>query len=318
MSVFTPVERESLLGFLSPFQLGELLGYRGIAAGVENTNYFVSTNRGEYVLTLYESLTPGQLGFYLQLLQTLSAQGLPVPLPLPDARGETLGSLHNKPAALFPRLPGQSIESPNQAQCQAIGSHLARLHLAGNSMQEMPSNHRGYQWWQQSLIKLEDKLAPEERHLLQQELQFQSRYRLPDLPRGLIHADLFRDNALFENNELSGILDLYAACEGIWLYDLAIVVIDWASQRQALPEIDLSHAILIAYSRIRPLTKLEKGAWPVVLRQAALRFWLSRLQEWHNPREGSLVEARDPAVFARHLSEFVKNETLLRDLWPDG
>jgi len=319
MSVFTPVERESLQAFLQAFQLGELLNYRGIAAGVENTNYFVSTYQGEYVLTLYEHLSPQQLPFYLQLMQDLSTQGLPVPLPLSTMAGKTLHSLHGKPAALFNKLQGHSIETPNLQQCQAIGKQLARLHLATRSMNaDLPNNERGYSWWKQSSTKIEEYLDPDEQGLLQQELEFQSRYRLNDLPQGLIHADLFRDNALFVDNELSGILDLYTACEGIWLYDLAIVVIDWTSDQGALPKPELSHAILQAYNQIRPLTTLEQGAWPVVLRQAALRFWLSRLLDWHNPRQGSLGEAKDPAVFARRLAEFVTNETHLRDLWPDS
>lgn len=314
MSVFTPVERDSLLEFLAPYRLGELLGYHGIAAGIENTNYFVSTTGGDYVLTLYESLNARQLPFFLQLMRDLSAQGLPVPSPI----NERLSSLQNKPAALFNRLPGSSVESPNLPQCQAIGRHLARLHLSTEHMPALPPNPRGYLWWKQIAPQLMDKLALHEQRLLQQELEFQSRYRLSDLPRGLIHADLFRDNVLFEGDSLSGILDLYAACEGSWLYDLAIVVIDWTSWQGPFPDVELSHTILNAYDRIRPLSTLEKGAWPVVLRQAALRFWLSRLVEWHCPREATLIQAKDPAVFSRRLAGFVKNEPRLRDLWPNG
>lgn len=320
MSVYTPVERESLLAFLQPYALGDLLSYAGIAAGVENTNYFVTTSTGEYVLTLFEKLTAQQLPFYLRLMQSLSTQGIPVPVPLFTVSGETLSTLHGKPAALFGKLPGNSIETPNLQQCQVIGSQLARLHLAGHARPTLllPANGRGFPWWKQSATQLQEKLSLNEQQLLQDELAFQSHYRLDDLPRGLIHADLFRDNALFIDNQLSGILDLYTACEGNWLYDLAIVVIDWTSHQASLPEQELSRTILESYSRIRPLTSLEQGAWPVVLRQAALRFWLSRLLDWHQPRQGTLGEARDPAVFASRLAEFVKNETYLRDLWPKG
>ncbi|MDH5185430.1 MAG: homoserine kinase, partial [Gammaproteobacteria bacterium] len=268
------------------------------------------------VLTLYESLSHKQLPFFLQLMRNLSAQGLAIPCPIPSLDGEILSSLQRKPAALFNRLPGSSVELPNLQQCQTIGQHLARLHLATEHQQTLPSNPRGYSWWKAIAPQLMDKLPPHEQALLQQELAFQSRYHLTDLPRGLIHADLFRDNALFAGDALSGILDLYAACEGSWLYDLAIVVIDWTSQKGPFPDVELSHAILKAYGLIRPLSALEKGAWPVVLRQAALRFWLSRLMEWHSPRQGTLIQAKDPDVFALRLAEFVKNEPRLRDLWP--
>ena len=316
MSVFTPVERESLQVFLKPFKLGELLSYSGIAAGVENTNYYVSTTGGEYILTLYESLNSKQLPFYLQLMQHLTGQGLAVPSPISTQTGEILSALHKKPAALFNKLHGNSVERPNRQQCRAIGQQLAHFHLATQQIPSLPANPRGLLWWKEVAPVLMDKLRIHEQALLKQELEFQSRYRLTDLPRGLIHADLFRDNVLFKGDELSGILDLYAACEGSWLYDLAIVVIDWASREEALPDVEPSHDILHAYAQVRPLTALEKGVWPVVLRQAALRFWLSRLVEWHSPRDGSLIETRDPSVFARRLTEFVKNEQRLRDLWP--
>ena len=316
MSVYTPVQRGALEAMLRSYPLGTLQGYQGIAAGMENTNYYLSTTYGEYVLTLYEHLDQQQLTFYLQLMQTLAASGLPVPAPIPQHTGPCLSTLHDRPAALFPLLGGISVEMPNLAQCRAIGDQLARLHLSTSTMQDLPANPRAYAWWKTIAPQLLPALNEQQRQLLQQELEFQSRYRLTDLPRGLIHADLFRDNVLFIGEELSGILDLYAACEGSWLYDLAVVVIDWTTIQEPFPEPTLCHAILDSYGQRRPLTALERGAWPVVLRQAALRFWLSRLLEAQKPRPGTLTQAKDPTVFAHRLSEFVHNEAQLRDLWP--
>jgi homoserine kinase type II len=312
VSVYTAIDRASLVDFLARYAVGELLDFRGIEAGIENSNYFVTTKTGEFVLTLFESLEAGELPLFLGLMEHLARAGLPVPRPLMDRRGRALQRLADKPATLVPRLSGHSIEHADIDHCRAIGATLARLHLAAADAPMYRPNPRGYAWWKQAAQSLDAELAEADRELLEAELQFQSLYRLQDLPRGMIHADLFRDNVLFQDEEVSAILDLYAACEAPLLYDLAVVVSDWCTAPGRLPDPARTRALLGAYDRLRPLTALERGAWPVLLRQAALRFWLSRLWEQHRGRP----QRKDPAEFRRHLELFVKNEADLRNLWP--
>jgi homoserine kinase type II len=312
MSVYTPVDRAMLAGFLAPYAVGELQDFHGIEAGIENSNYFVTTGDGEYVLTLFESLQAEELPLFLALMDHLAAAGLPVPRALPDKQGRTLQRLAGKPAILVLRLSGRSVEHPGIGHCRAIGAALAQLHLAAADAPMQRSNPRGYAWWKQVATELAPGLTPQERELLDEELRFQSLYHLQDLPRGMIHADLFRDNVLFQDETVSGMLDLYAACEAPWLYDLAVVVSDWCTPSDGLPDPQQTRALLAAYNDVRPLIPLERGAWPVVLRQAALRFWLSRLWEQHQGRP----LRKDPAEFRHRLELFVKNEAYLRNLWP--
>ena len=201
---------------------------------------------------------------------------------------------------------------PGPEHCATIGSTLARIHLTAPGAGFQRDNPRGLDWWREVAQGLGPDLPADQQALLEAELGFQSRYRLEDLPQGTLHADLFRDNVLFENGRLSGILDFYSACQGSLLYDLAVTVCDWCGPPGGLPDAGLSGAMLGAYQQLRPLTPLERGAWPVVLRQAALRFWLSRLWQLRQGRE----QHKDPEEYRRRLDLFVKNEAYCRNLWP--
>jgi homoserine kinase type II len=305
MSVFTPVSENELAGWLKRYALGAPLALEPIAAGIENTNYFVTTAAGRFVLTLFERLPASQLPFYLGLMAHLARHGIPCPAPLADLDNRYFSQLNGKPAALVTRLAGQSIEQPQARHCAALGALLARMHLAGRSYDGYLENPRGIQWWRGAATELGPRLGAEDRRLLDEELRFQALHRLPDLPRGPVHADLFRDNALFEGERLTGVIDFYFAGVDCLLYDVAVCVNDWclidARSDRRLEE-RRTLALLEAYRELRPLHATERDAWPVLLRAAALRFWLSRLFDYHLPRPGKLVRVHDPEHFRNVLA----------------
>ena len=301
MSVYTKITEAELSAWLSRYELGAVLELRGIAAGIENTNYFVTTQQGRYVLTLFERLAPSDLPFYLGLMTHLAERGIPCPLPIAAKNGDTMTEFKAKPAALFTRLSGATLVKPTAHHCAAVGGVLADMHLAGRDYAGRLENPRGPKWWNQTAPQVMRFLDAEAQVLLQSELAFQAAHRASDLPRGPIHADLFRDNVLFEGEQLTGALDFYFAGVDAWLFDVAVTLNDWCVDADGKLEHDRADAFLSAYHRRRPLTDEERRAWPVMLRAAALRFWLSRLYDFHLPRPGELVHAHDPEHFRRIL-----------------
>jgi homoserine kinase type II len=297
MSVYTVVERDELEAFLSNYSLGELLDFEGISAGIENTNYFVTTSAKRLVLTLFENHTADELGYFLDLMAFLAEHEVPSAHPIADNRGRYLRELNGKPAALVMRLSGAGVDHPNVAQCRALGHALAKLHLAGQSFDGHRDNDRGPHWWHTTRDAVAGKLNDAERALLDEELAFQRTHRFDTLPRGVIHADLFRDNALFEGDTLTGLIDFYYACNDVLLYDVAVTVNDWCSNGDGELDEEKVLTMLGAYRAVRPFSEEEAEAWPVMLRAGALRFWLSRLQDMHFPREGELTHIKDPNVF---------------------
>ncbi len=300
MSVFTPVSEGQLAAWLANYSVGDLTALEPIAAGIENTNYFVTTTQGRYVLTLFERLPASELPFYLNLMAHLARHGVPSPAPIADLSDGYLAQLNGRPAALVTRLDGRSVERPGPAECAELGALLARMHLAGRSYAGYLENPRGSKWWRAAARAVRPFLDAERQALLDEELRFQSLYRFPDVPRGPIHADLFRDNALFENGRISGVIDFYFAGVDCWLLDCAVCANDWClvdAEADRRLEQGKTLALLRGYHAVRALTALERGAWPVLLRAAALRFWLSRLYDYHLPRAGVLVHAHDPEHF---------------------
>jgi homoserine kinase type II len=304
LSVYTPVSEAELAAWLANYSVGRLEACEPIQAGIENTNYFVSTTQGRYVLTLFERLPAQELPFYLGLMAHLARHGIPAPAPIADLGDQYLGRLNGKPAALVTRLPGRSVDQPGAAECAELGALLARLHLAARSYAAYLENPRGPKWWRLAASEVRNFLDDGQRALLEDELAFHAGQRFPDLPRGPVHADLFRDNALFENGRISGVIDFYFAGVDCLLYDVAVCVNDWClADVQRDPALDTrrSDALLRAYEAVRPWTAMERAAWPAMLRAAALRFWLSRLHDFHLPRPGMLVHAHDPEHFRRIL-----------------
>jgi homoserine kinase type II len=301
MSVFTPVTPEQLSAWLKHYRLGTLVEMQGIAAGIENTNYFVTTSGGRYVLTLFEKLTAVELPFYLGLMAHLAREGIPSPAPATDREGRLFSELNGKPAALMSRLPGEAIAAPAPAHCAEVGSMLAGIHLAGQSYPGRLANPRGPRWWREAARGVSPFLDAGGAALLRSELEFQARYRCEDLPRGPIHADLFRDNVLFDGSRIGGVIDFYFAGIDCLLFDVAVTLNDWCVHAGGEIDAPRARALLAAYHARRPFTQVERDDWPVLLRSAALRFWLSRLYDFYLPRPGELVHAHDPEHFRRIL-----------------
>ena len=301
MSVYTSVSEAELGAWLRQYSVGQLESLEPIKAGIENTNYFVTTAQGAYVLTLFERLPAAELPFYLDLMAHLARHGIPSPAPIADLADHYLQTLKGKPAALVTRLPGRSIERPAAAECAELGALLARMHLAARSYPAYLENPRGPKWWRLAANDLKLHLGKEEVTLVESELAFQAQHRFPDLPRGPVHADLFRDNALFQKGRISGVIDFYFAGVDCLLYDMAVCANDWCLDENFGLEKARIDALMAAYEAVRPLTPGERTAWPVMLRAAALRFWLSRLHDFHLPRAGMLVHKHDPGHFRRIL-----------------
>lgn len=303
MSVFTPLEHHELEDFLAPYGLGRLVDFQGIAEGTENSNFFVSLEQGEFVLTLVERGAQDELPFFIQLLDVLHDAGLAVPFALRTREGQALRRLADKPALLQPRLPGRHVHAPNAHQCAELGDWLARLHLATcDAPLERPSD-RGLAWMLEQGPSLALGLPEEQLPLLRgalTELHDQAG-RLRSLPRANLHADLFRDNALFEGSHLTGVIDFYNACSGPMLYDLAISVNDWCSDADGHLDPARTEALLGAYSARRRFHPAEAELWPTMLRVACLRFWLSRLIAAEENR-GRDVLIKDPDEFRRLLA----------------
>ncbi len=301
MSVFTTVTANQLEAWLKNYDLGALTHLEGIAAGIENTNYFVTTTRGRYVLTLFEKLTAHELPFYLNLMAHLAQAGVPCPAPLANRQHTYLGELNGKPASLVTRLDGKDLTQPTLDACTKVGGVLARIHIAGQSYGAQIANPRGPHWWRTVMPALLPFLDSDDAALLHDEIAWQDKQALTGLPQGAIHADLFRDNILFHKDNVAGVIDFYFACTDTLLYDVAITTNDWCLQSDGHLDCARATALLTGYHALRPFTAAEQAAWPALLRAGALRFWVSRLYDLHLPRAGELTHAKDPAHFAHLL-----------------
>ncbi len=306
MAVFTPVDEDSLAPWLARRHVGQLVSLEGIASGIENTNYFVTTRTGRYVLTLFEKLTAEQLPFYLGLMKHLADRGLPVPGPVPSDSGELFSVLNGKPASLVNCLPGKSAMTPNPAQCEAIGVFCAKAHLTARNFPIHLPNQRGLSWWQSTQDAVSPFLPADLGRVLHDEITAQTAFAAnpmcQTLPSGPVHADLFCDNALFTGDTLGGVIDFYFAGVDTWLFDLAVCINDWCiDQQTGAIQPDHAQAMIRGYQQHRPLTADEHLAWPMMLRAAALRFWMSRLYDYYMPREAQMLTPKDPTHFERIL-----------------
>lgn len=313
MSVFTTVTPEELSVWLRQYAVGELVDLQGIASGIENTNYFVSTSQGEYVLTLFEKLQEHELPFYLGLMDHLARHGLPCPGPLLTLDNRLFGPLNGKPATLVNRLHGKSLTEPTVEHCSALGAILAETHIVGQNYSARMDNPRGPAWWFSTAAQMEPYLDEAHAAVLCRELGNQGKLRFEHLPTGVIHADLFRDNALFDGSRVGGVIDFYFACTDVLLYDVAITVNDWCVTADGDIDPERCRALLRAYNRLRPFTAIEALAWLTMLRAGALRFWLSRLYDLHCPRPGEMTHAKDPEHFFRVLQRHTLRQP--GDLW---
>ena len=316
MAVFTEVSESQAQELLDRLHLGSLHSLRGIEGGIENTNYFVSTDQGEYVLTLFERLTHGQLPFYLWLMKHLAGKGIPVPDPAADADGEVLHTVCGKPAAVVNKLAGRSQLAPEPLHCAAVGRMLARMHLAAADYPRTQPNLRGLAWWDKTVPVVLPYLNATQSALLRSELAYQHHVAASAdyaaLPRGPVHADLFRDNVMFEDTQLTGLFDFYFAGVDTWLFDLAVCLNDWCIvPADGRHEPARAQALIEGYQSVRPLTSAERKLLPAMLRAGALRFWISRLWDYHLPRQASMLKPHDPRHFERVLCERLQHPLTL-------
>lgn len=307
MSVYTRINQQQLENFLLHYSLGEVVDFTGIQAGIENTNYAVSTTQGEFILTIFEVLTAKELHSILDLVKHLSRNDFPAPEPQVSKQGVFLNSFKDKPAALFKRLSGCSILNSSKEQCEQIGIQLARLHQCGKAFRFPRQNQKKLAGCQSVFQEIRPKLTKDDIVLLDSELNFQFSCTLPNLPQGTIHADLFMDNVLFHQGRISGILDFYNACTGYFLFDIAVTCNDWCVEKGAFNRQKFL-SLLSGYQKIRMLNEDEKQYLTVFLRLAALRFYLSRLEHQLNPKVGDLTLEKDPFIFSQLLQYHRSNK----------
>jgi homoserine kinase type II len=315
MAVFTEVPLADAERLVARLSLGRLQALRGITAGIENSNFFLTCERDgharEFVLTLFERLTFEQLPFYLHLMKHLARKGIPVPEPQADDSGELLHRVCGKPAAVVDKLAGGHEMAPDVYHCEQVGATLARMHGAAVDFPLFQPNLRGIGWWHETVPQVLPHVDASQRGLLESELAFQIALAASPayaaLPRGPIHADLFRDNVMFDGETLSGFFDFYFAGVDTWLFDIAVCLNDWCIDIDSGRLDDTRAAAFVAaYETVRPLTAGEHRLLPAVLRSAAFRFWLSRLWDLHLPRQASLLQAHDPTHFERVLRERIE------------
>lgn len=316
MAVFTEVSEPQAAELIQTLNLGKLTGLRGIQGGIENTNYFATTDKGEYVLTLFERLNFEQLPFYLHLMKHLAERGIPVPDPAPNRDGDILHTLNGKPAAVVNKLEGKSQLAPMTVHCAGVGGMLARMHLAGADYKRSQPNLRGLPWWNETVPVVLPYLTLDQAALIRSELAFQNHTAASSayaaLPRGPVHADLFRDNVMFNDEDLTGLFDFYFAGVDTWLFDLAVCLNDWCVDLSSgRHDTERAKAMIDAYHKVRPLSSAERQLLPAMMRAGALRFWISRLWDFHLPREASMLMPHDPSHFERIVRERMAHAVLL-------
>ena len=305
MAVYTEIADEELSEFVAGYDLGAVLSVKGIAEGVENSNFLLVTERGQFILTLYEKrVSPDDLPFFLGLMEHLAEQGISCPLPVHNRSGEMLGHLAKRPAAIVTFLQGMWVRRPRNHHCSGLGKAMAKLHLAGEGFGLTRPNALSVTGWRPLFEPCADRADEVARGLGEQisaELAFFDDNWPSDLPTGIIHADLFPDNVFFLGDRVSGLIDFYFACNDMFAYDLAIALNAWCFEPDMALNVTKARALLTAYSGVRPLTPEEIAALPILARGAALRFLLTRLYDWLTVPTGAFVVPKDPLEYYQKL-----------------
>ena len=305
MAVYTEVSDEELAAFIASYGLGELLSFKGIAEGVENTNYIVHTSRGPFILTLYERRTAREdLPFFLGLMEHLAARGVSCPTPVRDNEGRNLKELAGRPAALVTFLEGFWVRRPATVHCAAVGRALAELHMGAQGFALKRANALGLAGWRplyERFADRADEIAPDLGPLIGSELRSLEAHWPKGLPTGVIHADLFPDNVFFLGDRLSGLIDFYFACNDALAYDIAVCLNAWCFEKDLSFNITKGRALLRGYEELRQLTPAEREAMPQLARGAALRFLLTRAYDWLNTPRDALVSPKNPLEYVRRL-----------------
>jgi homoserine kinase type II len=305
LAVYTDITEDDLRNFLTQYDVGTLTSYKGIAEGVENSNFLLHTTRDPLILTLYEKrVEKSDLPFFLGLMQHLAARGLSCPLPLPRKDGELLGELSGRPAALISFLEGMWLRKPEAKHCREVGKALAAMHLAGEGFEITRPNALSVEGWKVLWDKSEARADEVEKGLrdeIRPELDYLAAHWPKDLPAGVIHADLFQDNVFFLGDELSGLIDFYFACNDLLAYDVSICLNAWCFEKDGAYNVTKGKALLEGYQSVRPLSAEELDALPLLARGSALRFFLTRLYDWLTTPAGALVVKKDPLEYLRKL-----------------
>lgn len=323
MSVFTPITIAEARAFIAPYRVGDIIDFQNIAAGVENSNFFVTTTAGRYVLTIFEKIPRQDLDFYMGLMAHLHANGVACAAPLATTEKTVIRTLKGKPAAMVTRLSGNDIAHPTPRDCHAVGEALARMHVVAQSFSLKMANWRGFSWWRRYASDLQQYLPAVEAAQIESEIATQHQFDQLGLPRGIIHGDLFRDNILWDDHgthHTPQMIDFYFACNEHLLFDVAVTANDWCLDYSVYPEASLHaenvRALLTGYACVRTFTDAEIAAWPQMLRAAALRTWLGRLGYHHFPRDSELTHPKDHAFSARLLHFHATHESENHALMP--
>jgi len=314
MAVYTDVSTEDLSAFLAGYDLGELLSYKGIAEGVENSNFLVHTSSGYYILTLYEKrVAANDVPFFLALMEHLASRGITCPQPVKSRKGNALGTLCGRPAAIVTFLEGTWMRRPDPQNCTAVGEALARMHLAGADFPGKRPNALAVAGWRtlfEQAAERADSVQHGMRAAIDEELTSLEKTWPRDLPQGVIHADLFPDNVFFLGGKLSGLIDFYFACTDTLAYDVAICLNAWCFEPDHSYNVTKGRNLLTSYIKTRPLSAAELDALPLLARGAALRFLLTRLVDWLNVPEGAMVRPKNPLEYFRKLRFHQKAESV--------
>ncbi len=305
MAVYTEVPDDALTAFIDSYGLGEVTSFKGIAEGVENSNFYLATDQGQFILTLYEKRVDARdLPFFVGLVEHLAERGLKCPVPVHDTDGRAIRELCGRPAAIFTFLDGVSVRRPNAKHCEQVGRTLGQLHLAGEGFELERPNALGPSGWAPLFAQFEtqaDDISPGLGQLIRDELTFLKDAWPDDLPTGIIHADLFPDNIFFRREDVSGVIDFYFACHDAFGYDLAICLNAWCFEADYSFNITKGQALLRGYQSVRQLNEAERAAMPLLARGAALRFLLTRSYDWINTHSDALVQPKHPLEYARRL-----------------
>ncbi|MEC9206202.1 MAG: homoserine kinase [Pseudomonadota bacterium] len=308
MSVYTKITEAELELHLKNYSVGKVLNFSGISEGIENSNYLLTTENGEFIFTIFESIKTPKIEQYLSFMNHMKLNGLLSPLVIKSNDGALFKTIKNKPSAIIEKLDGKSLIHPNSDHCSQLGKVLANFHIHGSNFRPEIENPRSILWVEEALETLEGLIDQNKLSLIKNAIEIQKYFLKIDLPSGMIHADLFRDNILFSKNRISGIIDFYYSCKGMYIYDIAVVVNDWCSQENSTIDYKKLNSLLAEYNKHRKITDNEKNQWKSALVSAALRFYLSRLLDLYFPKIGEITHIKDPTVFENILIDRIESE----------
>ena len=308
MSVYTKITEAELEQHLKNYSVGNILNFYGISEGIENSNYFLKTDKGEFVFTICEAISVDKINDYLLFMNYMNNKGLQSPLVIESTDRELFKIIKNKPAVIIQKLGGKSLTEPDNEHCIQLGQVLARFHSYGSDFSFEIVNPRGLSWAEEALRKLKGLIDKTKLTLIEDSITIQKSFTQSNLPLGMIHADLFRDNVLFSKGKITGIIDFYYSCKDVYIYDLAVAANDWCNLEDNSINYEKLNLLLNEYNKFRKITEKEKLQWRNALVSAALRFYLSRLVDLYFPKIGEITHIKDPSIFENILLDRIKSE----------